>query len=836
MKTCPRCGFSNLDTDNFCTRCGQPLPPSPPEPEKPKKKLGLVLGIIIGVIIVGLLAAIIVVLIQGRKAGTESEEKSRESVEEQAEESSDEVSEVPDSSTQSAATENTSSTEPAESAETAESSEQAESSEAAESSQAEDSDLQPSSAELPRVSSLTRPSLMSGATQINNPALVPSVPEYSVAADFSNITNTEVYSFNDEMIQHIVQDGFIVTDGYEKEFFSVYQSNKWLYRANFITVDSMMHTYHLYFAYLMKNTEKNYLSSTLLTLSEKMLAKSLAQYDQLKGTEWEQAARTNVAFFAVGTCLQNPVTVIPADVVDIVTAELALIQEAGTMTKSPLTGIDEDYTQYKPRGYYEGDEQLESYFRTMMWYGRLNFKQKEEDLDRSALLMTLALDAETLPIWESIYSVTSFFAGASDDAGYYEYKPLIDAAYGENTTVESLPGATHSWGIFHSLTKDLEPPKVNSVPTYVDPDTDLLAENLGFRFMGQRFTLDAAIFQNLIYNKVQETESNERRMLPDTLDVMAAMGSDTALSLLQTQGAFEYPGYLENMQMLRDEIAAAGDEQWNASLYSSWLYTLNPLLKTKGAGYPYFMQTELWARKDLESYAGSFTELKHDTVLYTKQPMGGRGDGGDIPTADDRGYVQPEPEIFSRLAVLTEKTATGLKSFGMLSAEDEANLLRLSELAKQLMTISEKELINETLTDEEYELIRSFGTDLQYFWYETIKEDAAELGDMPLSNLLDLFPAALIVDIATNPEGSCLEVATGNPSVIYVACLVDGDVKICSGTVYNWYQFEQPLSDRMTDTAWRQLMGISPMEDGSYNRETEGRPDKPAWTLDYRRE
>ena len=35
--------------------------------------------------------------------------------------------------------------------------------------------------------------------------------------------------------------------------------------------------------------------------------------------------------------------------------------------------------------------------------------------------------------------------------------------------------------------------------------------------------------------------------------------------------------------------------------------------------------------------------------------------------------------------------------------EDEANLLRLSELAKQLMTISEKELINETLTDEEYE-------------------------------------------------------------------------------------------------------------------------------------
>ena len=42
------------------------------------------------------------------------------------------------------------------------------------------------------------------------------------------------------------------------------------------------------------------------------------------------------------------------------------------------------------------------------------------------------------------------------------------------------------------------------------------------------------------------------------------------------------------------------------------------------------------------------------------------------------------------------------------------------------------------------------------------------------------------------------------------------------------------MSDRMTDSEWRQLMGIQMREDGSYNWEKEGVPEKPAWTMDYR--
>ena len=838
MKICPRCGKANLDTDNFCTECGLPLAqatyqPEPPKaPEKPKKPTGLIIAAIAGFVVIAILTCVLVLVIRGKSSNNVADKDSAiEEVEEDAEEeSAKKDNAVPD---QNSGNVDESSIQAEAQAESSQgSAETAEASAAEESSETE-SNTEQTGTKLPVAASIPRPSLMAGAQPLNNRELVPSVPAYSVAADFSNVANNEILYLNDEVKALIAQNGFVVTSGGDREFFEIYESNRYSYMANFITVDSMMHTYHLYFAYLQKNTERNYLAGALANLSQLMLQKSAAQLEALRGTEWESAAKRNVLFFSIGAVLQNPDTAVPEGLYPIVASEIALIEAHDQLIESQITGDYEDYTQYKPRGYYEGDPQLEAYFRAMMWYGRLNFKQKDEEFDKSALLMTMALDSDTLPIWESIYTITSFFAGASDDSGYYEYKPLIDAAYGEGATVVSLPGASEQWNIFHELTAQLDPPRINSVP--MDDDggaTDKMVENKGYRFMGQRFTLDEAIFQNLTYSKVDEKADGDKRMLPDTLDAAAAMGSEQAFMILESQGATTYPGYLENMQVLREEVASATDEQWNASLYSSWLYTLKPLLEKKGEGYPAFMQTALWAEKDLESFAGSFTELKHDTVLYAKQMMAEMG-GGPIPEVDDRGYVEPEPELFSRLAVLSEKTATGLKAFGMLSENDESNLMLLSSLARQLMVISEKELVNETLTDEEYELIRTFGGNLEHFWLETIREEASQYDDVNL-NRTNQFPAALVVDIATDPNGRCLEVATGNPNTIYVACLVDGQVKICSGSVFNWYQFEQPMENRMTDAEWRQLIGIQLRDDGTYNWEKTGVPAKPAWTLDYR--
>ena len=668
-----------------------------------------------------------------------------------------------------------------------------------------------------------RPRLIS-TTADSSENISPAADSYTLEKDLSNVDNLWQFYLDDKMTELLAKNGFVVREEAGREFFDLYERNRYNMIPNFVTVDSLMHTYHVYFAYLLKNIEKEYLADQVRQLGIKMLEDSKEQYVQLKGSEWESAVVRNVAFFTVGAKLLDDTVQIEDYVSDIVESELSRIETAQGIMISGITDDEEDYSQYKPRGYYEGDSDLEAYFKAMMWYGRMHFKQEKEDLDRSALLITKALDSdsEAYELWQSVYSVTSFFAGASDDNGVCEYAPLIRAAYGENAKVTDLIGNGDAFLDYRTNTAALPVPQTNSIPIE-DGEENVIP---GFRFMGQRFSIDAMVMQKLIYSNVQSNSAGEKRMLPDVLDVPAALGSDVALNLLKENGVEDYPGYMENMEKLRGGINEADDSLWNASLYASWIQTLRPLLEKKGEGYPMFMQNEEWAKKNLECFAGSYTELKHDTVLYSKQVMAEMG-GGMEEEPDDRGYVEPEPVVYERFASLAEQTAQGLKKYQMLSDADEDNLVKLEELALRLQTISNKELQNETLTDEEYDLIRTYGGNIEHFWYDAMRANADS--DTIFS---EEYPAALVVDIATDPNGSVLEAATGDPSQIIVAVQVDGKIKLASGSVYTFYQFEQPLNDRLTDTQWRVMMGIEANDDMEYQKTTDIK--QPAWTDSYR--
>lgn len=668
-----------------------------------------------------------------------------------------------------------------------------------------------------------RPRLIS-TTADSSENISPAADSYTLEKDLSNVDNLWQFYLDDKMTELLAKNGFVVREEAGREFFDLYERNRYNMIPNFVTVDSLMHTYHVYFAYLLKNIEKEYLADQVRQLGIKMLEDSKEQYVQLKGSEWESAVVRNVAFFTVGAKLLDDTVQIEDYVSDIVESELSCIETAQGIMISAITDDEEDYSQYKPRGYYEGDSDLEAYFKAMMWYGRMHFKQETEDLDRSALLITKALDSdsEAYELWQSVYSVTSFFSGASDDNGVCEYAPLIRAAYGENAKVTDLIGNGDAFLDYRTNTAALPVPQINSIPIE-DGEENVIP---GFRFMGQRFSIDAMVMQKLIYSNVQSNSAGEKRMLPDVLDVPAALGSDVALNLLKENGVEDYPGYMENMEKLRGGINEADDSLWNASLYASWIHTLRPLLEKKGEGYPIFMQNEEWAKKNLECFAGSYTELKHDTVLYSKQVMAEMG-GGMEEEPDDRGYVEPEPVVYERFASLAEQTAQGLKKYQMLSDADEDNLVKLEELALRLQTISNKELQNETLTDEEYDLIRTYGGNIEHFWYDAMRANADS--DTIFS---EEYPAALVVDIATDPNGSVLEAATGDPSQIIVAVQVDGKIKLASGSVYTFYQFEQPLNDRLTDTQWRVMMGIEANDDMEYQKTTDIK--QPAWTDSYR--
>jgi len=116
------------------------------------------------------------------------------------------------------------------------------------------------------------------------------------------------------------------------------------------------------------------------------------------------------------------------------------------------------------------------------------------------------------------------------------------------------------------------------------------------------------------------------------------------------------------------------------------------------------MQTDAWLRKDLQTGLASWTELKHDTVLYVKQPT---GFGGGGPPLTSFGYVEPNPLVFARIAVVATLTYQGLEAQGFTVPVGEffedtlitsLNELRTTRAVARLAEIARMELAGEPLS------------------------------------------------------------------------------------------------------------------------------------------
>ncbi len=137
-------------------------------------------------------------------------------------------------------------------------------------------------------------------------------------------------------------------------------------------------------------------------------------------------------------------------------------------------------------------------------------------------------------------------------------------------------------------------------------------------------------------------------------------------------------------------IDSIGPEEWARSIYSGWLYALKALLEEPGEGYPTFMRTEAWLDKSLNTALASWAQLRHDTILYAKQPYAELS--AVLTSSRATGYVEPNPLLYSGLKNLVDATRTGLGRLGLLDAKLNSSLATFSRLLEKLVDISVKEL------------------------------------------------------------------------------------------------------------------------------------------------
>jgi hypothetical protein len=176
-----------------------------------------------------------------------------------------------------------------------------------------------------------------------------------------------------------------------------------------------------------------------------------------------------------------------------------------------------------------------------------------------------------------------------------------------------------------------------------------------------------------------------------------------------------------------------------------------------------------------------------------------------------KGYVEPVPHFYARLAALTAMTRQGLGDRGLLAEQDDYSLQRLEELARAFQTMAEKELRGEPLTEEEYYIIRFYGGDLEHLTMAAADTPEGEPGGR--AYMEEEPQAAVIADVATDPWPTpiVLEEAVGRVNEIHVVVPVVGEdgtiyLQVAKGGVFSYYEFPWPGEDRLTDEKWRQML------------------------------
>ncbi|MCK4448386.1 MAG: DUF3160 domain-containing protein, partial [Candidatus Marinimicrobia bacterium] len=398
------------------------------------------------------------------------------------------------------------------------------------------------------------------------------------------------------------------------------------------------------------------------------------------------------------------------------------------------------------------------------------------------------INAETaIDVWSRIYDPTVFFVGKSDDLNIYQYTEIAKQVYGQDfvsLTVEELANSS-LLSNFIELASELPGPLITSPLPGSTPK--------GFRFMGQRFIPDSYMFDRLTAPTVPG------RLMPRGLDIMAVLGSEQAQEILdQVYHENSNQDYVSWMDSLKVEFAEKPASDWAQNLYWNWLYSLMPLLFAKDSGYPPFMQKIAWQDKELATSLGSWAELRHDTILYAKQSSSWESTPYQPPTL--KGYVEPNPHLYARLAALSRFMITGFDNRGILLDSFQKRLIDLEYLLLNLKSISEKELTNEVLSEEEYVLIHKFGQII-----ETIITFPSEEVEQFENETDDQMP--VIADVHTDAlNGLVLEEGVGYPFDIFVIVPIEDTLKVTRGAVFSYYEFSQPISNRLTDEAWQEML------------------------------
>ncbi len=623
------------------------------------------------------------------------------------------------------------------------------------------------------------------------------------------------------------ENGFVIVRTYEDDMAEVYYDLSDSGQPILVTTDSTLHAYHVLFDEALMTVEELEFYPELKDITSSLFEKAKERYNTESG-DLKEAAKLEAAYFGVALTLLGEEPDAPEEISNLIDSEIEKIEAKEGFQDSSIFHYKEDYSQYQPRGHYTKSETLKKYFKGMMWYGRLTFLQNEgivneheTDIQTKAAFL-IAKDMEdtgSFETWEKIYEITSYLIGYSDDITPLQYKEILD-----DNNVETDEDMLAKYDVLRAALAQLEKPAIYSGimppddPQYAGDLTACMVEpgdtkegayeecmnaSIGMRFMGQRFTIDALTMENLTlldYTGSDEpftmcvTQLGPKRCFARGLDVAASLGSDTASRMLVDVGDTEYEGYDGYAVGVRSQMGDYLSEHKEENIYTYWLYTLESISENNSIEGISFTSGEAWNKKMLRTSLASWSELKHDTILYVKQPYSMFVTSAPILPQEpsDVGYVEPYPELYSRLATLSGRTREIFGSYNW----DSENMSRILErmdymenVSLELVEISNKEVNGESLSEDDVDFINGFGSKIDYI-----------TGDEHSTTIM-------VADVFTESNTKqVVEEGVGYVDKVYALCSYGGQEFIAIGPAFTYYEFKVPMDERLTDEAWKRML------------------------------
>lgn len=586
--------------------------------------------------------------------------------------------------------------------------------------------------------------------------------------------------------------GFVVLPGGGDDFPEIYSSLAGTDLGVFISSDSVLRVTDLMIDRVLRTVEEEYLYDRLEQLSREMVRLLERDYLRAVNSTVKEAARRDLAFFAVGLSLLDPDYFPPEIVRGLVERELELIEDANSVVMSPIMGptpLDrvagpgEDYSRYAPTGHYASDEELGRYFRALTWYSRMAFALPERPVEDytltvQALLIVRALESEAgewFELWERISYPLEFYYGGAGDPSVAEYMEMADEVFGREFERE-LAGDDSLLMIFVDHVSEM-------APTHVQTH-----ELRGMRFLPRDFPPATEYFGLLA--------GSEERPLPTSLDIMSLLGSTAARGLLDENDVFDDFVYRRSYEAIERELEDMTYGDWTRDLYWSWLYCLSEIERPNAAGSPDFLSSPDWGRKQISTGGASWAGVRYQAAdASLSRPARLVAERADVPV-----MVEPYPGLYSRLRELMENLRDRLWEHYLLDDTMDAHITELVEFL-ELVESASSSAVRGGGSGEAGAQLADYSGILRHFAGDVRTRKPGELG------------CVLISDVAYEDldTGRVLQNAVGTPDIIYVRAGEGDEETVYAGAVHSFFEMELPSREELERTGWPSVLRACPV-------------------------